>query len=136
MLSCICIQQYAAMHCLLLQSRSQHFSCFFATNRMNYSANHTVIWGISVGQISVGEESFEEPRELPSGSWAALERTVPYWYPTEYLFPIAARDRCSGCLAYIQGPAHEPDGSSPGSSKDLSISWLQLISFVGCLSTN
>jgi hypothetical protein len=42
MLSCICIQQYAAMHCLFLQSRSQHFSCFFATNRMIYSANHPV----------------------------------------------------------------------------------------------
>jgi hypothetical protein len=42
MLSCICIQQYAAMHCLLSQNQSQHFSCFFATNQMIYSANHHV----------------------------------------------------------------------------------------------
>jgi hypothetical protein len=42
MLSCICIQQYPAMHYLHLQNRSQLFSCFFAANRMIYSANHPV----------------------------------------------------------------------------------------------
>ena len=109
MLSCICIQQYAAMHCLLSQNQSQHFSCFFATNQMIYSANHHVSHACTVVQCNVVRAillSYGKPSTLTIYSSKTPERMKVKFSTIDYVVEISECDEIHLCWFRRATPTH------------------------------